>query len=69
VNYEDLIHNPDAELKTVFHFLNFTFDREFLNFFRNNRVARTASALQVKEPLQKDANAAWRRYAAFLPNQ
>jgi len=69
VYYEDLIHNPDAELKTVFHFLNFTFDREFLNFFKNNRVARTASALQVKEPLQKDANAAWRRYAAFLPNQ
>ena len=67
VSYEDLTHEPEAVLENVFHFLNFAFEIGVLDFYRNNRVVRTASVLQVKEPIKKGTNTGWQHYAAFFP--
>ncbi|HEY6985547.1 MAG TPA: sulfotransferase [Rhodanobacteraceae bacterium] len=65
IAHEDLIANPEAEIRRLLDFCGLAFDDACLRFHESDRAVRTASAAQVREPLRPDtARAA--RYGASL---
>jgi tetratricopeptide (TPR) repeat protein len=52
--YEDLLADPEAQIRRLLQFLDLPFDAACLEFHRVKRVVRTASAAQVRQPLRRD---------------
>ncbi|MGA9423135.1 MAG: sulfotransferase, partial [Rhodanobacteraceae bacterium] len=63
--YEELIADPEAELRKLLAFLGFEFDPVCLDFHTLDRAIRTASVAQVREPLRRDTARA-SRYGDLL---
>jgi len=64
-SYEALIANPEREIRALLEFCRLPFEEACLKFHLADRGVRTASAGQVRQPLQKNtARAA--RYGALL---
>lgn len=51
VFYEALVSAPERELKRILEYLQLDFDPAMLEFYRTERPVRTASMVQVREPL------------------
>ena len=63
--YEALLADPPAQIRALLAFCGLPFDPACLDFHQSTRSVRTASAAQVRQPLQRDtARAA--RYGALL---
>lgn len=63
--YEALLAEPEAEIRALLAFCELPFDAACLNYHQASRSVRTASAAQVRQPLQYDtARAA--HYGALL---
>jgi len=63
--YEALLENPGAEIRDLLAFCGLPFEDACLEFHKSSRSVRTASAGQVRQPLQKNtAKAA--RYGTLL---
>jgi hypothetical protein len=52
--YEDLLFDPEAQLRRLLEFLALPFDPVCLKFHRSNRVVKTLSSGQVRQPLKRD---------------
>jgi hypothetical protein len=69
VAYEDLIANPERELRSVMGFLGLAWDEQMLD---HRATAKARGALtntsydQITEPLTGDASGRWRRYERQL---
>ncbi len=64
-HYEALLAEPEREIRALLAFCDLPFDPACLDYHRATRSVRTASAAQVRQPLQRDtARAA--RYGALL---
>jgi len=66
VVYEELIEDPEAVSRRLVTFCGLEWDDRCLAFHQNQRAVRTASLLQVRQPVYKGAVGRWRRYAAHL---
>lgn len=66
VIYERLIENPEHELRSLCDRLGLAYSPAMLHPERNVGAVRTASAAQVREPLNRRGTGAWRRYADRL---
>lgn len=66
VDYETLVAQPEAELRSILEFLDLPWHAECLEFHQNDRRARTASREQVRRPLYNSAIGRWKRYEAQL---
>ena len=66
VRYEKLIDEPEAELKSVFDYLNLPFDEAVLRFHKSRRNVRTPSAEQVRRPLNREGIETWKPYSQWL---
>ena len=66
VRYEELVENPEPELRGVFEYLGLEWDEAALRFHESDRVVRTPSAEQVRRPLNKAGIGAWHPYAEWL---
>lgn len=64
-HYEAMIDNPEREIRELLDFCALPFDEACLRFHESNRSVRTASAGQVRQPLQRNARRA-DRYGALL---
>lgn len=62
--YEDLIAEPEANVRALLGFCGLPFETACLDFHRNPRAVRSPSATQVREPLHATARAP--RYGALL---
>jgi len=63
--HEDLIAEPEAQIRELLGFCNLQFEESCLNFHASERRVTTPSAAQVREPLRQDtARAA--KYGALL---
>jgi tetratricopeptide (TPR) repeat protein len=63
--YENLIADPETQIRELLEFCNLPFQEACLNFHETERRVSTPSASQVREPLRKDtARAA--KYGALL---
>jgi tetratricopeptide (TPR) repeat protein len=65
--YEDLLADPEAQIRRLLEFLDLQFDPACLQFHRSKRVVRTASAAQVRQPLRRDTARASRYGSALDP--
>ncbi|QDP19354.1 tetratricopeptide repeat-containing sulfotransferase family protein [Sphingomonas xanthus] len=66
VSYARLIDQPEPELRPLFDYLGLPWSDAPLNFHKLNRVVRTPSAEQVRQPLNRKGVGVWRPYAEWL---
>jgi tetratricopeptide (TPR) repeat protein len=66
VEYEELVHNQEAVSRKLIAFCGLDWDDRCLAFHTTRRVVRTASKLQVRQPLYSHAVGRWRDYEPFL---
>jgi len=66
VMYEDLIANPEMEVRRLLDYLGLPFEEGCLRFHENERAANTLSSTQVRVPLYKTGVAQWRPYERWL---
>jgi tetratricopeptide (TPR) repeat protein len=66
VFYEDLVADPERELRRLLDYLELPFEAQCLDFHKTTRVVTTASSEQVRRPIHKDALEQWRHYAPWL---
>lgn len=62
LRYEDLVQNPETELRRLLDFIGEPWEARCLDFHRSPRLARTASYAQVAQPLYRTAQDRWRAY-------
>ena len=66
VIHEQLLENPEGEIRSLLEFLGLPFEESCLNFHQNKRAVRTASSEQVRRPINRDGVDQWKPYAAHL---
>jgi tetratricopeptide (TPR) repeat protein len=66
VFYEDLVADPQAQIRRLLDHLGLPFEAACLAFHENTRTVRTASAEQVRRPIFTEALEQWRNYEAWL---
>jgi len=66
VQYEDLVADPERTIRTLLDRLDLPFEESCLRFHENTRPVRTASAEQVRRPINRDTIDQWRNYEPWL---
>ena len=64
--YERLVESPEEQLRSLFEYLGLPFESQVLQFHKTERGVRTASAAQVRQPLNAKGIGQWRRYDEWL---
>jgi tetratricopeptide (TPR) repeat protein len=66
VVYEELVADPEAEVRKLLASCGLGFEAACLEFHRNRRPVRTASGAQVRQPIYKASVELWRNYEREL---
>jgi tetratricopeptide (TPR) repeat protein len=66
VFYEDLIEDPESEVRRLLNGLGLPFDEACLRFYENERAVRTASSEQVRRPINREGLDQWLPYERWL---
>jgi hypothetical protein len=66
VQYEELVENPETEVRRMLDWLGLDWEDACLNFHENRRPVRTASVVQVHEPVYRHSVGRWTGYEPFL---
>ncbi len=64
--YEDLVQNPEAEIKKLIDFTGLPWEDACLNFHQAKGPVRTLSNLQVRKPMTKAAVGRWKNFETHL---
>jgi hypothetical protein len=67
-DYEQFIAEPEQSLNLFLQYCNFDWNENHMNFHRNQTSVKTASCMQVKEPLNSRSIDSWQKYAQYLDN-
>lgn len=66
VFYEELVRNPEAEIRRLLEYCNLPFEENCLNFHQTDRSIFTASSEQVRLPVYKEGMGQWQPYEPWL---
>jgi tetratricopeptide (TPR) repeat protein len=66
VQYEDLVREPEANIRRLLAHCGLPFEPACMNFHATRRAVRTASAEQVRQPLYASGVGHWRHFAREL---
>ncbi|MGD0133084.1 MAG: tetratricopeptide repeat protein [Bryobacteraceae bacterium] len=66
VSYENVVDDLEGQARRLIHFCGLPWDDRCIAFHRTGRPVRTASAVQVRQPLFRSSLDRWRHYEAFL---
>jgi hypothetical protein len=66
VYYEDTVANIEAQCVRLVEFLGLDFEPKMLEFYSSERLVRTPSASQVRQPIYMSSVQAWKRYEKHL---
>ena len=66
VAYEDVVADPEGQMRRLLGWLDLDWDDAVLDFQHNAAPVATASAVQVREPVHGRSVGRWRRYGAGL---
>jgi hypothetical protein len=66
VIYENLIGDPEKEIRRLLDYLNFPFEEQCLRFHEKERAVTTLSSEQVRRPLYTSGIGHWRNYEPWL---
>tara|TARA_X000000368_G_scaffold418398_1_gene417898 strand:+ start:963 stop:2843 length:1881 start_codon:yes stop_codon:yes gene_type:complete len=62
VNYEDLIKDSESNIKKLISFCDLSFSNKCIEFYKNERIVRTASSTQVRKKLYSNSLDRWKNY-------
>ncbi|MEM1360793.1 MAG: sulfotransferase [Pseudomonadota bacterium] len=65
-SYEALTETPEGASKELFAKINLSWDPSVHRVEQNTRAVRTASVMQVRQPIYRGSSEAWRPYAPWL---
>lgn len=68
VNYENLVNSPSVEAKKLVNFCQLTWQDSLVDIDKNDSPVATASAVQVRSPINNKAIGNWRHYDFCLEN-
>ena len=66
VIYEDVINNPEDEVRKMLNYLNLPFEKACMDFYKLSRPVKTASSEQVRQPIYKSALNYWKNFQEDL---
>ncbi len=66
VYYEQLVADPEAEVRRLLEHAALPFEPGCLRFYENRRVVTTISSEQVRRPINSDALEQWRHFEPWL---
>ena len=66
VSYEDVVDDLEAQARRLIDYCGLPWDDRCIAFHRTPRTVKTASAVQVRQPLFRGALQRWRKYEAGL---
>jgi len=66
VFYEQLVADPEGEIRRLLDYLDLPFEQSCLEFHRNERAVSTISSEQVRRPMYTEARQHWRHYEPWL---
>jgi tetratricopeptide (TPR) repeat protein len=66
VMYEDMVANPEAEIRKLLDYLGLPFENSCLRFYETERSIRTPSSEQVRKPISGEAVDHWRNFEPWL---
>jgi tetratricopeptide (TPR) repeat protein len=64
--YEELVADPEKEIRRLFDYLGLGFEDSCLRFHENRRAVNSASSEQVRMPIYDEALDHWRHYEPWL---
>lgn len=62
VKYETMVHHVDEEAKRIIDYCHLPWEQDCLRFYESKRHVRTASFIQVRQPVYTSSVGRWRRY-------
>lgn len=66
LQYEDVISNPENEIKKLLEHCNIDWHPNCLNFHKNKRTVMTPSYDQVRRPIYNSSVAKWKKYEQYI---
>src|SRR6185295_15256846 len=66
VIYEQLVADPEAEVRRLLAYLELPFEEACLEFYNNRRAVSTVSSEQVRSPIYTAGVSHWRNYEPWL---
>lgn len=66
VQYEELVMNQEIVSRQLIKYLGLEWDENCLDFHNNKRAVRTASSLQVRQPIYRNSINRWKHYEKHL---
>ena len=66
VIYEEMVANPEAEVRRLLDYLGLPFEEGCLRFYETSRPILTPSSEQVRRPISSEAVDHWRNYEPWL---
>ncbi|HEY8594061.1 MAG TPA: sulfotransferase [Devosiaceae bacterium] len=66
VSYENLVEDPEAGITRVLDFLDLGFEEACLSPEQSDRIIRTASKFQARQPINRRSANRWKRYEPWI---
>lgn len=66
VQHEDLLDDLEGQVRRMLDYLGVPFERACLDFHKTERAVRTASSEQVRRPVNREGQEAWRPFEPWL---
>jgi tetratricopeptide (TPR) repeat protein len=66
VFYENMVGDPEAEVRKLLDYCGLPFEEDCLNFHQNDRAVRTASSEQVRQPIFTSGMDQWQHFEPWL---
>lgn len=66
VDHEDVLDDLEGQTRRMLDYLGLPFEQACLDFHKTTRAVRTASSEQVRRPISRSGQGAWKPYANWL---
>lgn len=62
LNHEELVDEPKKVVSDILKYCNLAWEESCMKFYNNKRSVRTASSVQVREPINRKSIQSWKKY-------
>lgn len=66
IRYESLVDDTEGEARKLLAYCGLEWEESCLEFYKTQRIIRTASVAQVRQPIYKTSKQRWKNYEKFL---
>lgn len=66
LNYSDLVSDSDEVIRKLINYCGLAWEDDCLKFYEKKAIVQSASLAQVRKPIYKGSNEAWKNYEEFL---